>query len=626
MSKTALAVLAAGFAATPALAQYVYNVQYVPDFDQKRTAASGVPGLPGDGGMYCVPTSVINWFAYFANRGITQPAGLNGPRVWQSQVNYNLVTTHLSTMGALMGTDPSGGTNGNGGLSGAMLYSLGLTAGAVNVFRFACSSGDCPTPDSLFAAHLMGAFVAACYGYYDENPTGAFTRDGGHCITIVGGHSAGSSGPFSIDYRDPASDGYNSTQSIFMTHTVGMAPTLALFRGSSSSSWVIDTRYRLQFGSTPKFLDSWYVLMPTVGLTAFSNGTIQLIRPIRLLTSAQPETQLFNIPAGVGALRHLLVHPTTVNRVFFTTAIAGGAPVSRLFQLDPITGQSSERLVGGDFRFMEFDRFGHLIICDGSVLKLYDPTTNPPTLLNTRTFALAPRALACDDSTSTIGLIVPTAGGPSTFVRLNGDLSPNSTLLLPANVNPLGNLSLAFSRAGDIFLCGDGTPAFYQMAQSGGTLSLIRSAGLVAPNNQPTGLNVSDAGHVLFSSGGAIREYELDANNRWVVSPSSLFAGRPAGAQFFLLRSRTNHDPALHEGPGYVDVADPEIAPGVPDCYANCDGSTIAPILNVNDFICFQNLFATGRIDANCDESTTAPVLNVNDFICFQNKFAQGCR
>ncbi|MFN0134175.1 MAG: hypothetical protein ACKVW3_16800 [Phycisphaerales bacterium] len=62
-----------------------------------------------------------------------------------------------------------------------------------------------------------------------------------------------------------------------------------------------------------------------------------------------------------------------------------------------------------------------------------------------------------------------------------------------------------------------------------------------------------------------------------------------------------------------------------PNCYANCDQSTLAPILNVNDFICFQNAFAAGNSYANCDASTIAPVLNVNDFVCFQNRFAAGC-
>lgn len=60
-------------------------------------------------------------------------------------------------------------------------------------------------------------------------------------------------------------------------------------------------------------------------------------------------------------------------------------------------------------------------------------------------------------------------------------------------------------------------------------------------------------------------------------------------------------------------------------CYANCDHSTMAPVLNVNDFICFQSRFAAGDSYANCDGSTTPPVLNVNDFVCFQARFAAGC-
>lgn len=60
-------------------------------------------------------------------------------------------------------------------------------------------------------------------------------------------------------------------------------------------------------------------------------------------------------------------------------------------------------------------------------------------------------------------------------------------------------------------------------------------------------------------------------------------------------------------------------------CYANCDGSTTPPILNANDFVCFQNLYAAGDSRANCDGSTTPPVLNVNDFTCFQTAYANGC-
>jgi hypothetical protein len=69
-------------------------------------------------------------------------------------------------------------------------------------------------------------------------------------------------------------------------------------------------------------------------------------------------------------------------------------------------------------------------------------------------------------------------------------------------------------------------------------------------------------------------------------------------------------------------------------CYANCDLSTVAPLLNIDDFTCFISQFAAGSSlphqlqvahYANCDQSTTQPVLNVDDFTCFINRFAVGC-
>ena len=64
---------------------------------------------------------------------------------------------------------------------------------------------------------------------------------------------------------------------------------------------------------------------------------------------------------------------------------------------------------------------------------------------------------------------------------------------------------------------------------------------------------------------------------------------------------------------------------GPPACYANCDTSTAAPVLNVADFTCFLQRFAAGESYANCDQSTAAPVLNVADFTCFLQRFAAGC-
>jgi alpha-tubulin suppressor-like RCC1 family protein len=60
-------------------------------------------------------------------------------------------------------------------------------------------------------------------------------------------------------------------------------------------------------------------------------------------------------------------------------------------------------------------------------------------------------------------------------------------------------------------------------------------------------------------------------------------------------------------------------------CYANCDGSSVVPFLNVLDFSCFLNLYSSGSTWANCDGSTTIPLLTVGDMGCFMNLFAAGC-
>jgi len=70
---------------------------------------------------------------------------------------------------------------------------------------------------------------------------------------------------------------------------------------------------------------------------------------------------------------------------------------------------------------------------------------------------------------------------------------------------------------------------------------------------------------------------------------------------------------------------DAVLPPAIPTCYANCDGSSGAPVLTVDDFVCFQSLFASGNTAANCDGNTVPPILTVNDFVCFQSRFAAGC-
>jgi uncharacterized membrane protein len=134
-----------------------------------------------------------------------------------------------------------------------------------------------------------------------------------------------------------------------------------------------------------------------------------------------------------------------------------------------------------------------------------------------------------------------------------------------------------------------------------------------------------------------------DANN-WEEHPSNrallwnqrgvhdLNALIPVNSGWTLLGTRRINDagqiagwmrPASASGPMRAFLLRP--------CPTDCDRSGG---LNVEDFACFINEFAAAlqlppeqqvAHYANCDGSTTAPVLNVEDFSCFINAFAAGC-
>jgi hypothetical protein len=107
-----------------------------------------------------------------------------------------------------------------------------------------------------------------------------------------------------------------------------------------------------------------------------------------------------------------------------------------------------------------------------------------------------------------------------------------------------------------------------------------------------------------------------------IDTPGSPFSLDVSGdGQYILAGSKAVHANTFGNG-GQVDLLKHVIATG---CYANCDNSSVPPVLNVNDFQCFVNLYAAQDSRANCDNSTADPVLNVNDFQCFVNKFAAGC-
>ena len=61
-------------------------------------------------------------------------------------------------------------------------------------------------------------------------------------------------------------------------------------------------------------------------------------------------------------------------------------------------------------------------------------------------------------------------------------------------------------------------------------------------------------------------------------------------------------------------------------CYADFDESTGPGVLDIFDYLAFQNLFLERDPQAcDCDTSSGPGVCDVLDFICFQAAFAAGC-
>lgn len=112
-----------------------------------------------------------------------------------------------------------------------------------------------------------------------------------------------------------------------------------------------------------------------------------------------------------------------------------------------------------------------------------------------------------------------------------------------------------------------------------------------------------------------------------VIAEFGLEAARALAGWTLRTATAISADGTVIAGNGINPLGQSEawVARVMPFCYANCDGSTVPPVLNVNDFACFLTAFATGSLYANCDGSTTAPAVNVADLICFNEKFASGC-
>jgi hypothetical protein len=144
-----------------------------------------------------------------------------------------------------------------------------------------------------------------------------------------------------------------------------------------------------------------------------------------------------------------------------------------------------------------------------------------------------------------------------------------------------------------------------------------------ANNLRYTNADGSSFGVNIDSSTGALSGYAWGENIGWINFGGGALSSPPNPARFDSPAGRFRGY-AWGENIGWVNLDDAN-AFIKRTCYPNCDGSTGAPVLNVADFTCFLQKYASGDPYANCDRTDVAPVLNVSDFTCFLQQYSSGC-
>jgi hypothetical protein len=275
----------------------------------------------------------------------------------------------------------------------------------------------------------------------------------------------------------------------------------------------------------------------------------------------------------------------------------GGNISPVLSRLDPITGTVLEsHLVSGHqalFGGLAADASGALYSIDGYNDEFFDRTfridrsTGAGTVIGPTGFNWNFRTIHAHPGTGVLYA--------ATDNRLYTINTTTGAATLVANITApgLGQLTaMAINRAGEAFVTDIAGVNLYSLNLATGQATLLGNLG--GATNWYNDLAFSDT-DVLYGARTNGGVYTISTSP---VQETFAFNGNYTGLTF-VIQGNT--------------------------CYPNCDNSTTAPVLNVQDFTCFLQRYAAGESYANCDNSTVSPVLNVQDFTCFLQSYAAGC-
>lgn len=550
-------LVAFGCQATGAWADDYFSIFGIMDHDQRRD------DLPGDGGMYCVPTSTYNLINFMGKHGL--PGMLKHPsdpnNVILNSNPYDGHTLRIASLGAFMNTDPNNGTNGNGWTNGFINYVNYVTNVPLILFCYNLDE-DFPSPGVMLAWMRLGGLVSFCYGRY-SNPYGyTKTRKGGHCVTLNSVNLKQTAIPgaeyvpwmpqtidnYDIGYRDPAQDeGADDpnrlfAQSPFTTVLRDLHAEKANFGGTETVLYGI--------GSKPEdstknyaYIDGIRVIHPLFCLTNVLNSdNFQLHFSLQYDAQTNWWSKLLGTQNAFGAFDKGDLTPDPIAPAFVRTM-----PETNVIVQSEYLGRTSRNLAVAPFKpiGLEYQPNSlNLFALQGSQISKLDRKGKWQIH---KPFDFTAEAFAFDPSH---GRLAVAGHGNLNFYDYNLNLLDS---LKFTQLNGDGRLFIRFDpSSGDLFTMRRGLPAVQRFANSSRGFKWASQATLQDARD-PLSFDIGPGGFFFVSDGGVMRQYGRSG----ALANSSIFNGAPCGEILRFGRTFNNWDAERYPNPAWRDLAEP---------------------------------------------------------------------
>ena len=530
-----------------------YRVTFMPDYDQRRAAATGISGLGSSGSNFCATTSGTCLLSYVRRHGYNLPSipeWMWADRMTSTQ--YESVTNTIAAVGVAMSTVPSGasaGTTAEGWRAG---MAANLPADCFTITQFVFTDTWAPTGGWLTDRLTNGTWglpvVNICCGWYSPVSSGStrLARNGGHCMSLTRIASGNAAADREICFRDPWNGGTDSNRVMSSIDGYG------------------------------GLLDKAYIVEPVYGLTTDATGrNVNVLRPVRFdFEPSASALRQITMPNGIvleDAVRDLYsqdIFAVTRQQTGTAGSLARVNPESGALVPVTLPGNSTDVVSVASGRYSEIFALSASGTSARDLIAIstdgLSETPIPPFI---RPLPTTVDAIEYDDTTDRIVGLAPTAKKLLTVARgANGAIT---SVDLPAAVSLSGKASLAIDqRTGQVFVTSSGSSAIWglTLGASGQVESVetVSSSVIVSPET----LRVDGIGQLVLATGGKTRVLKRTTQG-WALNTASPLWNLTVSGFLRIGVSRTNV-PA-----GNPVLAEREIVPptatfqGVLDCVAD---------------------------------------------------------